>query len=297
MKLTRSARPASGKPTVVVPGTGWAGVAPACLAALLVLAGCGGGGGGSDPTPSPAPIASGDSAAVQVAGTDTASDATPVASGASNVPARASAAAVELPAAATPAEAPAAAAPLDGASGATAGDPVSATTKPAPAPAGATVDATPVAATTNVATVTDPAQAAPQTEAVLAMINLKRASTQKCGDTYYAPARALLANLPAEKAATQHSAWMQKNLSLSHIGANNSDPGSRLLVAGYLWGAVAENVAAGYDNAQQTIDAWMASAPHCANIMRGDFSVVGFSIAPANGTTVAYATLVLAKAK
>ncbi len=300
MKLTRSSSPAPVKPMAIVPAAPRAGLAIACMVALIGLAACGGGGGSDPAAATPAPQASGDGAAVQVAGASVPTDAAPVASGDADVPARGGAAAPTTPAATptpSPTPEPAATPEPVAAPVATAGETPAATTKPAPAPAGATVDAAPVAVTTTVATVPVDARPAPQTEAVLAMINLKRAATQKCGETYYAPARALLANLPAEQAATQHSAWMQKNLSLSHTGSGNSDPGSRLLVAGFQWGAVAENVAAGYENAQQTIDAWMASAPHCANIMRGDFSIVGFSIAPANDKTVAYATLVLAKAK
>ena len=307
MKLTRSTSQPSSKPIGVVPVGARIGMAGTCMVALIALAACGG--GGSDPASTqegtPA-AASTDAAMAQPAGADVVSDATPVATNASDVAPRANAAAAVTPAAAditpaasnpatkpvqTPTATPSAAAPAPVAA-------APATPAPAaPAPAGATVDAPAAAPVPVAAAPVAAASSAPQTEAMLAMINLKRGATQKCGETFYAPARPLLANLAAETAATQHSAWMQQNLSLSHTGAGGTDPGARLQAAGFAWGAVAENVAAGYENAQQTVDAWMASAPHCANIMRGDFSIVGFSMVPPNGSTVAYATLVLAKGK
>lgn len=286
------------------------------MLALISLAACGGGGGsdaGAAPTQGgTGSLATGNDAAVQAAGANAAgSDAMPVATGASDAAPRASTPTTAPAAAAEPVESAAATKPTTTTSttaavatpAPVAAAPAATTTPaptaaPTPAPAGATVDA-PVATPAPIAAapVATAASSAPQTEAVLAMINLKRGTTQKCGDTFYAPARPLLANLPAETAASGHSAWMQQNLSLSHTGANGTDPGARLLAAGFAWGAVAENVAAGYENSQQVVDAWMASAPHCANIMRGDFSIVGFSMVPANANTVAYATMVLAKGK
>lgn len=163
---------------------------------------------------------------------------------------------------------------------------------PAPAPAGTTGG--PAAANATGAGAASTPAPAPQTEAVIQLINEKRAVARQCGNVPYPAVPPVSAQLDIEEAATAQSQWMQQNMVLTHVGANGSDPGRRLTDAGYAWSAVGENVAAGYDSVPQTLDAWLASPPHCANIMSADFTQVGYSFLAANARTVAYATLVLA---
>ncbi len=47
-----------------------------------------------------------------------------------------------------------------------------------------------------------------------------------------------------------------------------------------MWG---ENLAKGYDSAQNVVDAWMASPTHAANILTGDFTTCSIAIYESNG--------------
>lgn len=46
-----------------------------------------------------------------------------------------------------------------------------------------------------------------------------------------------------------------------------------------------ENLAEGYNSADEVVDAWMASPEHKANILRADFTTMSVSIATKNGRT------------
>lgn len=135
-----------------------------------------------------------------------------------------------------------------------------------------------------------------QTEPLVAMLNAARATPRTCGNTPYPAAGPVLADATLEQTASGHTAWMQQvNGNISHTGAGGTDPGARLDAAGYLWSAVGENVARGYDDARSVIDAWLASAGHCANIMGANFTVVGYAMAAPAGNAQAYSTLMLAR--
>lgn len=141
------------------------------------------------------------------------------------------------------------------------------------------------------------AGATPKTDPVLASINAARAVARPCGATTFAAVAPVSAHATLEQAATEHSAWMQANDTMSHVGEGGSTAATRLDALGFRWSAVGENVAMGYDTAQQTIAAWLASPGHCANIMSADFSVVGFATTTRAGSLAPYATLVLARAR
>lgn len=69
---------------------------------------------------------------------------------------------------------------------------------------------------------------------------------------------------------------------LSHIGRDGSTVGERVTQSGFLWSAVGENIASGQTSAAQVVHAWLASPPHCANIMNPAFTAtaVAFSTGP-----------------
>jgi uncharacterized protein YkwD len=87
--------------------------------------------------------------------------------------------------------------------------------------------------------------------------------------------------LPAltERARLDRSAqgWadtMARTGRFSHTGYN-SDPGSRMRGTGYVWQAEGENIALGYETPRQVVDAWMASAHHCENMLDPKFRDIG----------------------
>lgn len=95
-------------------------------------------------------------------------------------------------------------------------------------------------------------------------------------------------------AAKSHSNDQAARNTMSHTGSDGSDAGARLTAAGYQWSTWAENVAAGQPSAAAVVSAWMASAPHRANILSSQVTQIGVAnAAAANGTL--YWTMDLAR--
>jgi uncharacterized protein YkwD len=106
---------------------------------------------------------------------------------------------------------------------------------------------------------------------LLKLVNDVRAAGCNCGNEYFAPVGPVSWNEQLEKAALDHSIYMNNNNVLSHTGANNSDPGQRIEAAGYNWMTYGENVASGYPDEASVIEGWIKSPGHCKNIMNGKF--------------------------
>lgn len=130
---------------------------------------------------------------------------------------------------------------------------------------------------------------------VIKYINDYRASPRACGGKTYPAATAVTWNTHLEKAALNHSQDMAKNNFFSHEGSTGSSVGDRAEQAKYKWQTVAENISAGTETPEQTIDRWIASPGHCYNIMNNAHIEIGMScvINPLSDYQV-YWTLVLA---
>jgi uncharacterized protein YkwD len=86
------------------------------------------------------------------------------------------------------------------------------------------------------------------------------------------------------KAARNHSAWMARTGTFSHVGSANSSFVTRVKAAGYS-APLAENIAWGYRTGAQVVTAWMNSPAHKANIVNCKAKAVGVgAIYAANGT-------------
>ncbi len=106
--------------------------------------------------------------------------------------------------------------------------------------------------------------------------------------------RPLALHVNLTKAAIAHSQDQARMLRMTHTGSDGSDPGTRILRAGYRWGAWGENVAAGQESGTAVMQAWMNSSGHRANILNSNFIQMGVSyVRGRNG--VLYWTLVLAR--
>jgi uncharacterized protein YkwD len=94
-------------------------------------------------------------------------------------------------------------------------------------------------------------------------------------------------------AAAAHSDDMAKNKFLSHTGSDRSTPESRLFRYGHLHvRAWAENIAKGYSTPQKTVDGWMASTGHRANILNCAFVYTGVAVSqPGNYYTQVFVIL------
>ena len=62
---------------------------------------------------------------------------------------------------------------------------------------------------------------------------------------------------------------------LSHRGIDGTDPGQRLITAGYLWSYCGETLAAGQRTAGEVVAAWMNSPPHRAIMLSPEAAEVG----------------------
>ena len=103
--------------------------------------------------------------------------------------------------------------------------------------------------------------------AMVAAIDAVRASNQSCG-----PAVGVVNwNAQLENAAAVHSNDMAANNYFAHPDANGVRIGGRASAAGYSYGSVGENIAAGQTSVSQVVSDWVNSPSHCANIMTASF--------------------------
>lgn len=112
-------------------------------------------------------------------------------------------------------------------------------------------------------------------EILLELVNNIRESGCECGDEKMPPVGKLIWDDMLSEAAQKHSDYMFKTNTLSHIGKNNSKIEDRVENAGYLWRSLGENIASGFENEADVIEAWLNSPSHCKNIMGNDFKEMG----------------------
>lgn len=110
---------------------------------------------------------------------------------------------------------------------------------------------------------------------LLQLVNNARKKGCNCGNTYYAPAPALVWNDQLEKAAYSHSNDMFRNKYFSHTGSDGSGSGERINDAGYNWRYYGENIAQGYPTEKEVVTGWLSSPGHCINIMSKNYKEMG----------------------
>ena len=110
---------------------------------------------------------------------------------------------------------------------------------------------------------------------MLTLVNNARAVSRSCGGSDYPAVPALAWNCLLETAALNHASSMADNDYFSHTGLDGSSPGDRITAAGYIWRAYAENIAAGYADAEAAMAGWLESPGHCANIMNSSVTELG----------------------
>ncbi len=71
---------------------------------------------------------------------------------------------------------------------------------------------------------------------------------------------------------------------LSHVDAAQRSFGTRLRQAGYAAAGAGENLAAGQTDFDDTLQAWLASPTHCANLMQPEFRDVGLACVQRRGS-------------
>ncbi|MCS6912143.1 MAG: CAP domain-containing protein [Myxococcales bacterium] len=123
-------------------------------------------------------------------------------------------------------------------------------------------------------------QSSTAAQEVVRLVNQARAAARTCGSRGTFPAAPPLAvDVRLTRAAQLHSQDMAQRNFFGHTGSDGSRPGDRITRQGYAWSAAGENIAAGYRTPQAVVDAWLASAGHCANIMSRTFTQTGVGVA------------------
>jgi len=83
-------------------------------------------------------------------------------------------------------------------------------------------------------------------------------------------------NANLEKAALDHTTWMNKTGQFSHTGEGGTTFIQRIEAAGYTgWTSAAENIAWGQTSVSQVMSTWMKSAGHRANILNAKTKEIG----------------------
>lgn len=82
----------------------------------------------------------------------------------------------------------------------------------------------------------------------------------------------------AQAAAAKAQDMFAKNY-WAHFGPSGESPWGFISGAGYSYQVAGENLAKNFLFSQNVMDGWMASSSHRENILRGDFSDVGFAVA------------------
>ena len=116
---------------------------------------------------------------------------------------------------------------------------------------------------------------------VLKITNQMRSKGANCGTKgAFGPTGPLTMDKALRCAARMHSADMAKRNFFDHTNPDGLAPWDRMTAAGYAWSTAGENIAAGSPDAQGTMDQWMGSDGHCANIMSPAFKDIGVGYSP-----------------
>lgn len=107
----------------------------------------------------------------------------------------------------------------------------------------------------------------PFVQQLVDLTNAERAKVPGCP--------ALTLNVQLTAAAYGHSEAMATVDFFSHTGADGSTLRSRVDATGYAWFTLGENIAAGGSTPAQTLNQWMNSDGHRANILNCNFREIG----------------------
>ncbi len=118
-------------------------------------------------------------------------------------------------------------------------------------------------------------------EDMLPLVNAHRSQGANCGsEGNFGPAPALSIHPALRCAARAHSKDMADNDFFSHTNLMGEGPGQRIAKTGYSYFTWGENIAAGNATPEATVEQWMNSDGHCANIMNPTFEHIGIGYAP-----------------
>lgn len=114
-----------------------------------------------------------------------------------------------------------------------------------------------------------------ETGAMLSLINAERAKGGLCGTKRLPPAQALSLDPSLTHAALAHARDMAARNYFSSSSPEGAELGRRVADAGYVWGVVAENLAAMDGSAQDVLMTWLAKPGQCANLLGAEYYDAG----------------------
>ena len=112
---------------------------------------------------------------------------------------------------------------------------------------------------------------------MLNLINSYRSTGCTCGTDKMPAVAKLIWNDKLGVSANKHTTDMASNNYFSHTSKDGRTMSDRINAVGYLWSALGENIANGQTTEKQVMESWINSPGHCANIMNGSFTDVGFA--------------------
>jgi uncharacterized protein YkwD len=119
---------------------------------------------------------------------------------------------------------------------------------------------------------------------LLALVNEARGSARRCGWKRFQAAPPLARSAALDRAAVDHARDMASRSRMEHTGFDGSTPGERATRAGYRWGRIGENVAAGQATPELAVASWHESPRHCANLMDPAYTEMGIGFAAVPGS-------------
>jgi uncharacterized protein YkwD len=124
----------------------------------------------------------------------------------------------------------------------------------------------------------------PSAEARVALdlVNAARAQPRSCGGVSYPAVPALTWNSKLEAAARLHNQDMIAKQYFDHVSPDGSNPASRVMAQGYVYGLIGENIAVGsvgssLSQVSGVVNSWLGSPGHCRNIMNANFTEMGLA--------------------
>ncbi|MDD2500484.1 MAG: CAP domain-containing protein [Geobacter sp.] len=114
--------------------------------------------------------------------------------------------------------------------------------------------------------------------AFLALVNKARAEARRCGSRAFKAVHPLQWQSKLAAAAAVHARDISSKGEFSHTGSDGSQVSDRARREGYDYRAVGENIAMNPMGIAATVESWLDSPGHCANIMNPDFTELGAAI-------------------
>lgn len=127
-----------------------------------------------------------------------------------------------------------------------------------------------------------------EVEGVVIAVNNARASGASCGSRgTFAPAPPVEGDPNLHLAAQVHADDMAANNFFSHTGSDGSSFGQRVARTNFQGQPISENIAAGGQTAEGTVNQWLNSDGHCANMMNPNATKlgVGYAVGGPYGTS------------